>query len=97
MQSILSLANSTFILSTIFFVPFSLFQCFGTANTNPPGVTGVSSQNHPSYGGARHCYNPETKNFGGNLIVGQAACDQFAQDFPCIGKNMLTSRERRTC
>ena len=38
-------------------------KCFGTANTNPPGVKGVTTHNHATYGGGRHCYNPETKDF----------------------------------
>lgn len=72
-------------------------KCYTQSNTNPPGVEGVVTRNSSTYGGGRYCYNPETKEFGGNLIVGQAACDAFAQNFPCIGKQMMTGPHSNNC
>ena len=60
-------------------------------------VIDVRNKYEIEIGSFSNTINPETKNFGGNLIVGQAACDQFAQDFPCIGTNMLTGPHNNNC
>jgi hypothetical protein len=55
-------------------------KCFPTANTNPPGVTGVPAATAGKTG-ARVCYQADTPTWNGNLVVGAAACAKFNQDF----------------
>jgi hypothetical protein len=71
-------------------------SCFTTPNTNPPGVTGVPEAT-AGKAGARVCYQKDTPTWNGNLVVGAAACAKFDQDFPCVGKNMMTGPHSNDC
>ena len=39
----------------------------------------------------------DTPTWNGSLVVGAAACAQFNQDFPCVGKNMMTGPHSNDC
>ena len=75
-------------------------------NAKPPGCTGATVGNgdycsrlnpNPKKVYGNICYDPNKVGWEGSLIIGSSACSKFAQNFPCVGSNMMTGPHNNNC